>query len=139
MSDDDLIERRGRLARLAVMVKRRRQALGMSQPELAEHLHTDRSQISRLENGKIDPTASDLLILADALQTTVTELLEEDQDVIREQAAELVRDPMLATYFAQLGGATRRATPRERTRIERLLRAIAEDANEPETPDNGQT
>ena len=53
----------------------RRAELGMSQTELAERVPMDRTALSKLEHGRHKPSAPTLKRLADALQTTPTDLL----------------------------------------------------------------
>jgi putative transcriptional regulator len=131
------MDRNNRLTRLGQRVLQRREQLGLSQDDLAKRWHSDRSQVSRLENGRVDPKASDLLLLAAALETTVTELLEEDAEAIAERARELVDDPMTVSYFVRLGGGLRRATPKDRDLLERILKNLADSVDPPEERGSG--
>lgn len=57
-------------------IKARRQALGLSQAELADKVgYSDKSMISHIESGKIDLPQSKIVEFADALKTTPGELL----------------------------------------------------------------
>jgi len=64
--------------RLGVNVKDARTALGISQYKLAAIADIDRSYISQLENGLVNPTFSLLLSLAKALQVPVFTLIDTD-------------------------------------------------------------
>lgn len=57
-------------------IKARRIQLGMSQQELADKAgYTDRSSIAKIETGKVDLTQSKIKALANALQTTASQLM----------------------------------------------------------------
>lgn len=60
---------------LGANCKKRRDALGMSQAELAERSGVAASHISHIEHGTANPTLEVLENLAQGLQTTVIELL----------------------------------------------------------------
>jgi transcriptional regulator with XRE-family HTH domain len=66
---------------LGVVIRRRRQELGWTQEELAERISTNdeyvrQSEISRIENGKIDlPRRERLIRLAEVLSLSLGELL----------------------------------------------------------------
>ncbi len=51
-----------------------RKAKGMTQEEMAEKLETLHNQISRLENGKVNPKITTLLKVAELLDVSVSEL-----------------------------------------------------------------
>lgn len=56
-------------------IKKRREALGMTQRELAEKSgYSDHTTITRMENGKVDVTIKRLKMIANALNTTPLEL-----------------------------------------------------------------
>lgn len=66
-------------------IKKRREALGMSQTKLAELTgYADKSTISRIESGKVDLAQSKIQLFAEALKTTSSDLmgydLEEELD-----------------------------------------------------------
>ncbi len=76
-------------------IKKRRQELNMSQDKLASLTgYSNRSAITRIENGDIDLPQSKILLFASALRTTPAhlmgwdtedmELTQEEADVIRE-------------------------------------------------------
>lgn len=57
-------------------IKRRREALGLSQEALARKVgYTNRSTVTRIENGEIDLPQSKILAFAHALRTTPAELV----------------------------------------------------------------
>lgn len=56
-------------------VRERRKQLGMSQEDLAQLMATDQKQISVYENGRGNPTADNLVQLAQNLETTTDYLL----------------------------------------------------------------
>ena len=57
-------------------IKARRIQLGMSQQDLADKAgYTDRSSIAKIETGKVDLTQSKIKALANALQTTASQLM----------------------------------------------------------------
>ena len=58
-------------------IKRIRKSKGLSQEELAIKLNVVRQTVSKWENGLSDPDSSMLIMLADDLDTTVSELLGE--------------------------------------------------------------
>lgn len=82
-------------------IKARRTDLGISQRGLAEKAGIFQSQISRYEKGEAEPTATALLALAQALQTSADWLLglsevesfqkEEDLNALERQALTLFR------------------------------------------------
>lgn len=61
-------------------VKARREALGMSQDELAALLQTDKRQVVRWEKEQTDPSSSTVVALIVALQTTSAYLFGEDDN-----------------------------------------------------------
>ncbi len=64
---------------LATEIKRRRGELGFSQEDLAGCCQLDRPYISLIEVGRKQPTLSVLLRLADGLQYTLAEFMEQVQ------------------------------------------------------------
>ena len=69
-------------------IKNRRKAKGLSQEELAIKLNVVRQTVSKWENGLSVPDAGMLILLADELDTSVSELLGE---TVTEPAADDVR------------------------------------------------
>lgn len=65
--------------RVAQNIGARRRALGLTQAQLAERLGVDTETLSRFERGKHAPTLKNLARLAGLLQTTVADLLTEEQ------------------------------------------------------------
>lgn len=61
-------------------VKRRRQALGLTQEQLAERCDFDQRYISQLERGQRNPTVLSLHEIAQALETTAVALMTPDED-----------------------------------------------------------
>ena len=71
-------------------IRTRRKARGLSQQELADRLHVVRQTVSKWENGLSVPDAGMLVRIAGALDTTVNDLLgEEEPEQGRDLAAEL--------------------------------------------------
>jgi transcriptional regulator with XRE-family HTH domain len=114
------------LTQLGAAVERRRRELGLGQVQLAERWDSDRSQVSRLENGWVDPKASDLVRLGQALETTVAELLDEDRGLLEERARLTFEDPALADCLVRLGKARRRMSDHQWERVQRILTALAD-------------
>lgn len=63
------------LARLSSNLRDRRRAMGLTQREVARRAGLDRSYVSQVEQGSRDVGVSTLVRLAEALETTVGELL----------------------------------------------------------------
>lgn len=53
-----------------------REQKGWSQSDLARACHKDRQAIEKLENGKVNPTLYTLLEVANALEVTLSELVD---------------------------------------------------------------
>ena len=61
-------------------IKNRRNALGMTQQELAEKMgYTNRSSIAKIENGAVDLSQSKIIQFAKVLETTPSELMGEEE------------------------------------------------------------
>ena len=59
-------------------IKNKRNALGMTQQELAEKMgYTNRSSIAKIENGAVDLSQSKIIQFAKVLETTPSELMGE--------------------------------------------------------------
>lgn len=71
-------------------VRARRKALGLSQEQLAEAAGFDRASINRVEQAKFSPSLHRMLLLADALRTTLHQLLEDAHE--EEQGVGETRD-----------------------------------------------
>lgn len=65
-------EKAGRAIRLALEIRRLREARGLSQRELAELVGTTQSAMARLEGGKISPSLPTLDRIAAALGAELT-------------------------------------------------------------------
>ena len=63
------------LTRLGLNVRRRREAVGLSQEALAEKAELDRTYISGIERGTRNPTILSAARVAAALKTSLSELL----------------------------------------------------------------
>jgi UDP-N-acetylglucosamine 1-carboxyvinyltransferase len=63
------------LSQIGLRVSKRRQELGLSQRELGDMLGTPQGNISRIEYGQQNLTIDTLCKLANALDTTVAELI----------------------------------------------------------------
>lgn len=61
---------------LSENIKRRREELKLSQEYLAEQLGISRQAVSKWETGQSEPTASNLIQLADVLETSLSELVD---------------------------------------------------------------
>ena len=67
--------------RVYINIRNRRKALGMTQKELADKAgYTDHTTINKMENGLVDVTFGRLQKIADALQTTVIDLIMEGEE-----------------------------------------------------------
>ena len=65
-------------------IRERRQALGLSQEELAQRLYVSRVTVSHWETGKTLPDVQSMLLLANLFGTTIDELVRGDVDEMRE-------------------------------------------------------
>ncbi len=65
---------------LGALLRRQREAMGMSIVQLARRIGVSRNTVTNYETGKTEPTASDLVRLATALGCAVQELLQADPD-----------------------------------------------------------
>lgn len=65
-------------------IRERRQALGLSQEELAQRLYVTRVTVSHWETGKTLPDVQSMLLLANLFGTTIDELVKGDMDEMRE-------------------------------------------------------
>lgn len=64
--------------KLSAVIKKVREAKGLTQKEVALSLKMDASQYSRIENGKTDPSFTIVAKIAKALGVTLAELFEAD-------------------------------------------------------------
>ena len=85
-------------------MKTRRKHKGLSQEELAQQLHVVRQTVSKWENGSSVPDAGMLIRLAEVLDCTVSELLEDSQTA---EAGEKEIASQLAEINAQLARKNR--------------------------------
>lgn len=65
------------LEELGNKVRARRKTLGLSQEALADKCGLDRTYVSLIERGKRNPSLLNLLRLADGLETSASNLIEE--------------------------------------------------------------
>lgn len=64
------------LVRFGERVRKLRQATGLSQEAFADHCGLDRTYISGIERGKRNVSLENLKVLANALEVTLSRLLE---------------------------------------------------------------
>ncbi len=64
-------------------IRERRQALGLSQDELAQRLYVSRVTVSHWETGRTLPDVQSMLLLANLFGTTIDELVKGDVDEMR--------------------------------------------------------
>ena len=62
---------------LGKKIREARQAKGISQVELGSRIGKDDTSISRLENGKVNPTNTYLLQIAEGLEISISDLLKD--------------------------------------------------------------
>lgn len=72
-----MLPRQRLLKRFGLVVRRRRDNLGIPQDELARRAGLHRTYISLVERGQRNPTLEVIQALAHALKTTMTALLDE--------------------------------------------------------------
>ena len=112
-------------------IKLRRKALGMNQDDLAELASLNRVTVAKYETGKFEPGAQALARIADALETSVDELLgrtspqidaktEDEAMLFRER---IRRDPNYRILF----DAAANATPDHLRAAAAMLRALKGD------------
>ncbi len=77
--------------KLAHQVKQRRQALGISQEELAERVYVTRQTVSNWENGKSYPDIGSLIRLSDLFGVSLDILIKGDLEEMKEQINEADR------------------------------------------------
>ena len=65
-------------------IRERRQALGLSQEELAQRLYVSRVTVSHWETGKTLPDVQSMLLLANLFGTSIDEMVRGDVDEMRE-------------------------------------------------------
>ena len=73
-TDEKRVERNGDLVRLGENIRNRREALGMSQTELANKIGSERARISGYENGDREMGICKLLAIVNALNCTADEI-----------------------------------------------------------------
>lgn len=100
--------------KLAQQVKQRRQALGISQEELAERVYVTRQTVSNWENGKSYPDIGSLIRLSDLFGVSLDILIKGDLEEMKEQINEADRkkfDRDSAIYTGLLIAAIVSAAP----------------------------
>lgn len=70
---------------LGQQIKAHRKALGLSQDDLAEKIFVSRQSISNWENGKTYPDVHTLLLLAQAFDVSLDELIKGDVEAMKEE------------------------------------------------------
>ncbi len=100
--------------KIAQQVKQRRQALGISQEELAERIYVTRQTVSNWETGKSYPDIGSLIRLSDLFGVSLDILLKGDLDEMKEQISDADRkrfDRDSAVYTVLLIAAILSAVP----------------------------
>ncbi len=100
--------------KIAQQVKQRRQALGISQEELAERVYVTRQTVSNWETGKSYPDIGSLIRLSDLFGVSLDILLKGDLDEMKEQISDADRkrfDRDSAVYTVLLIAAILSAVP----------------------------
>ncbi len=100
--------------KLAHQVKQRRQALGISQEELAERVYVTRQTVSNWENGKSYPDIGSLIRLSDLFGVSLDTLIKGDLEEMKERINEADRkkfDRDSAIYTGLLIAAIVSAVP----------------------------
>ena len=70
---------------LGGQIRKRRQALGLTQDELAERVYATRQSVSNWENGRTCPDVQSLLLLAQAFSVTLDDLVKGDIAEMKKQ------------------------------------------------------
>ena len=70
---------------LGSQIRKRRQALGLSQDELAARVYATRQSVSNWENGKTCPDIKSLLLLAEVFSATLDDLVKGDIAEMKKQ------------------------------------------------------
>ena len=73
---------------LGSQIRKRRQAMGLSQDELAARVYTTRQSVSNWENGKTCPDIKSLLLLAEVFSATLDDLVKGDIAEMKQQINE---------------------------------------------------
>ncbi len=74
-------------------IRNRREQLKLSQEFLAQQLGVSRQAVSKWETGQSEPTASNLVKLAQVLETTLSELVDPDSGVGRQEGDRAKKAP----------------------------------------------
>lgn len=113
-------------ARIAERVRGRREALGMSRPELATKAKVDASYLSRLESGKGGGSIPELFRVASVLGMRMDDILNAtpDQDLHVHAQSRLATGDRITVVIDRI--IDKRADrPQMRTTIDHMLEAIA--------------
>ncbi len=73
---------------LGSQIRKRRQALGLSQDELAQRVYATRQSVSNWENGRTCPDIKSLLLLAEVFSATLDDLVKGDIAEMKKQIDE---------------------------------------------------
>lgn len=73
---------------LGGQIRKRRQALGLSQDELAERVYATRQSVSNWENGRTCPDIKSLLLLAEVFSASLDDLVKGDITEMKKQIDE---------------------------------------------------
>ena len=87
---------------LGGQIRKRRQALGLSQEELAERVYATRQSVSNWENGRTCPDIKSLLLLAEVFSASLDDLVKGDiaemkKQIDEEEKAAFRRDSVILT------------------------------------------
>ena len=88
-------------------IQRRRKALGLTQIDLAERLDTTGATVGRWESGKRGVKTADLDPIAKALQTTIPELVGQNE-IKTSPSGEFDIDPLLLAAWKRLDRKSRK-------------------------------
>jgi putative transcriptional regulator len=69
------VERDEQLRQLGARIRDQRIQLGLSQVEFANRIGKDKQSISRVENGRVNPSFTYLVEISQGLKITISELL----------------------------------------------------------------
>lgn len=124
------------MANLYENIRKRREALGMSQNELATKTgYSDRTSISKIESGNVDLTQSRIMAFAKALNTTVSELMGWDEEESRSdndppERKNVVRIAYDKNVFAANLGRLMQQNGEKQTDIAKLLKVSKSTVSE---------
>lgn len=93
-------------------IRRKREELGMSQQELADRAgYSTRSAIAKIEKGVSDITSSKLIEIANALQTTVSYLVNGEKYYLNEETEKIAQEAYDNPDMKSLFDMSRKMSP----------------------------